>query len=262
MPELPDAECFRRVVADHALGRRIAAVRLRDPERLKGAREDDLHAALEGRSFEATRRHGKVALARAGEGRWIVFHFGMTGFLTAYDDEADEPSHARLVVDFDDGGHLAFDNLRKFGWVEIAEDPDDYIAREGLGPDALAVGQSDFAGIIGGSGGMVKSMLMDQGKIAGVGNVYSDEILFQSGVAPDAKASGLSSDRLRTIHETMRKVLRTAIEAGAHPHHMPQDWLTPHRGEEGAACPRCGGPLTSRKVSGRTAYLCPSCQSA
>ncbi|MGM0583934.1 MAG: Fpg/Nei family DNA glycosylase [Pseudomonadota bacterium] len=261
MPELPDVEVYRRILENKGLGRRIARVDLREPNRLKGAERQDLEAALKGRELTAARRHGKVLFARAGASPWLVMHFGMTGALVAYHDASEEPGHVRLTLDFEDGGHLAFDNPRKFGWLELADEPDAYLAAERIGPDALEIGAEAFAERIGGSRGMIKSALMDQAKIAGLGNVCSDEILFQAGIAPETRAAALPPARLAELRETMRRVLREAARAEADPARMPGDWLTPHRGED-ADCPRCGTRLQSRKVGGRTAWLCPRCQPA
>lgn len=258
MPELPDAEVFRTVVERTALHRRIARMDLRDAGRLKGARPKDL-ATLEGRTFDRARRHGKMVFAVPRQGPCLVMHFGMTGFLAAYRDETDEPGHPRLVIDFRGGGHLAFDNQRKFGWVELAEGPEAYLEEEGIGPDALDVALDDFVARIGASAGAVKSVLMDQRKVAGIGNVYSDEILFQARTAPHARADRLGEKHLGGLRQTMRRVLSKAVAVEADRSRMPRGWLTPRRGE-GEPCPRCGGEIATRRVGGRTAHWCPSCQ--
>jgi formamidopyrimidine-DNA glycosylase len=186
-------------------------------------------------------------------------HFGMTGALAIYGEAGQEPGHARLVLDFADGGHLAFDDQRRFGRLELADDPDAHVEAAGLGPDALAIPRETFAARVCGGRGMIKPALMDQEKIAGIGNVWSDEILFQAGIAPERRADTLDGDALARLHATMRRVLRRAAEAGGDPARLPRDWLAPHRGADGT-CPRCGGALVARKVSGRTAHLCPRCQ--
>ena len=259
MPELPEVEWARRRLEAGGLGRRIAAVDLRAPDMLEGARLAALREALEAAALTAARRHGKVLFARAGEGGpWLVMHFGMTGALAIYGEAGQEPGHARLVLDFADGGHLAFDNQRRFGRLELADDPDAHVEAAGLGPDALAIPREAFAARVCGGRGMIKPALMDQEKIAGIGNVWSDEILFQAGIAPDRRADRLPAEARGRLFETMRRVLREAAEAGADPARLPGDWLRPHRDDD--TCPRCGGPLERREVSGRTAHLCPGCQ--
>jgi formamidopyrimidine-DNA glycosylase len=101
--------------------------------------------------------------------------------------------------------------------------------------------------------------LMDQRFLAGIGNIYSDERLFQSGIRPDVKVSDLPDARMNALYLAMRRVLRIAIAGQADPNRLPESWLLPHR-YKGGKCPRCGGALEERRSSGRTAYFCPRCQ--
>ena len=111
---------------------------------------------------------------------------------------------------------------------------------------------------------MVKSLLMDQAVIAGIGNIYSDEILFQAGVHPRARSDRLSADAKKRLFSCLKEVLQTAVDAGAGAERLvdrlPKTFFIPHR-EKGAQCPRCGGEITTVKFSSRTAYHCPRCQS-
>lgn len=259
MPELPDVEVFAKNFAANALNRRIETVDLRDPERLRGAGAADLEAALTGYSFETAKRHGKVLFAKVSCGWWLVMHFGMTGFLAFYDDTSHEPGHARLVLRFADGGYVAFDDQRKLGWLELTDDVGAYLRSQDIGPDALTLDEPRFRELIAGTRGSVKTALMSQDKIAGIGNVYSDEILFQAGIPPEAKGNALTDRQLHDLFEATRHVLEKAIACRADPARMPEDWITPRR-EGDDTCPRCGGPLESRKVGGRTAHFCPRCQ--
>ncbi len=261
MPELPDIEVFRRRIEAHGLDRLIAEVDLRDPERLRGASAEDLRAALTGYRFEQARRHGKVLFVKVSCGWRLVMHFGMTGFVAFYPDPADEPGHPRLVLRFADGGWFAFDDQRKLGWLELTDDIPSYLHAQGIGPDALVISRDDLHALLHGKRGQVKPALMDQERIAGIGNVYADEILFQAGVRPDHACNELSQDQIDAIHQALRSVLTQAVEADADPEKMPSSWLTPLRGADDARCPRCGGPLETAKVGGRTAYACPNCQS-
>lgn len=260
MPELPDVEIFRRVLADGGLHRRVASVDLRDPDTLRDARPADLEDALVGRTFESAGRHGKVAFACVRGGGVLAIHFGMTGFLAIAGRDEPDTDHARLAIAFRGGTRLLFDDTRRFGWVEIADGVEAYVERAGLGPDALAIEAEAFAALVGGSRATIKAALMDQDRIAGIGNVYSDEILFAARIAPHARAADLGTDRIDRLFAAMRTVLEEAIAAGADPGRMPADWLTPHR-EAGERCPRCGETLAHERVSGRTAWFCPRCQS-
>ncbi|RDD63198.1 Fpg/Nei family DNA glycosylase [Ferruginivarius sediminum] len=260
MPELPDVEVFARDFASRGLNRKIESVDLRDPDRLRGSAPQDLRAALNGYAFETVKRHGKVLFVKVSCGWWLVMHFGMTGFTAFYDDPADEPGHARLVVGFADGGFFAFDNQRKLGWLELTDDVRAYLRSQGIGPDALELDEAAFREVISGTRGSVKPALMDQEKIAGIGNVYSDEILFQAGIAPEHKGNQLDGQQLARLFEATRNVLRQAVECRADPARMPDDWLTPRREDGDDTCPRCGRPLETCKVGGRTAHFCSHCQ--
>ena len=188
-------------------------------------------------------------------GGWLRIHFGMTGALR-YHREGEEPDHTRLRIDFENGFHLAFQNMRKLGMIGLIRDPERWGRDEGLGPDALAVSGARFRSLLRGRRGMIKSLLMDQHVIAGLGNVYADEVLFQSAVHPRAPAAALGGDALAGMRDTMVGVLERAVDARARPERMPSDWLIAHR-HSGGTCPLCGKDLESVKVSGRTAYYCP-----
>lgn len=260
MPELPDVEVFGRGIREQGLHRRIETLALRDPDRLRGASPGELDGALRGYAFEAVQRHGKMLCVKVSSNRWLVMHFGMTGFVAFYNDSRDEPAHARLVIGFDDRGWFAFDDQRRFGWLELIDDVAAYLRSQNIGRDALSYDEATLRGLFADKHRMmVKTALMDQEKIAGIGNVYSDEILFQAGVRPDRKAGELNDAEVKAIQAQMRAVLQAAAESDADPAKMPHDWLTPHWGTDGP-CPRCGCALTRLKVSGRTAYSCPHCQ--
>ncbi|MFQ5773603.1 MAG: DNA-formamidopyrimidine glycosylase [Kiloniellaceae bacterium] len=265
MPELPDVESFRRYLDATSLHRRIAHVHVADARILHGISARGLHRRLTGRRMEATRRHGKHLLARLDDATWLTLHFGMTGRLKAFEDMADDPRYDRVRFDFEDGNHLAYENRRMLGRVGMADNVEAFIKAEGLGPDALdpAFDEAAFAAAVGKRRGLAKAALMDQTLLAGVGNIYADEILFQAGLHPKAKLQDLDAARLARLYRTMRAVLQTAIDRGAGSEELverlPPSYLLPHR-EKGAKCPRCGGAIQVLKISGRSACFCPRCQ--
>ena len=259
MPELPEAEANRRRIEAGALNRTVEAVRLgNDTAHVELPAKAD-RARLEGRRFTEARRHGKLVFAGARSGPWIAVHLGMTGSLRVYDEAEGAPDYARIVIAFEGERRLAFRCPRKLGWVRVIDDPDAFVAAEGYGPDALEIGTADFAARLG--RGAVKPALMDQGKVAGIGNLWSDEILYQSDTAPDARAADLSEAWLGTLFTAMRRLLGRALEVNADYSALPGDWLI-HNRSAGAACPRCGGTITKKKLGGRTAYYCPGHQKA
>lgn len=262
MPELPDVEVFRRYLHARALGQSVERVRVDQPYVLEGTSPQALGRRLRRQAFADTRRHGKNLFVTVASGReWLHLHFGMTGRLAYYASNEAAPAHTSVRFDFSNGRTLAHVDQRKLGKVGIVRHPDEYIAEHQLGPDALALGREGFLERAAQRGGGVKAWLMDQHALAGIGNVYADEILFRARLDPTTPLSTLGEARLEGLHEALCGVLDCAIEAGADPARVPADWLLPRR-RRGATCPRCDTPLERRQVAGRTTWSCPICQRA
>lgn len=263
MPELPDLVVFERRLRDVALDRRIEEVEVRDPSVLEDVDAAELAERAEGEAMEETRRHGKWLFARLSGDGWLRFHFGMTGFLAGFDDADAVPDHSHVLFHLQDGGGLAWSCQRKLGQVGWSDDPDAFVADRDLGPDPLREGfdADDFLALLESRRGMVKSTLMNQEVLAGLGNEYTDEILFQLGMHPRTSLPDLDEFDRRALWETTREVLRTAADAEVDPGQMPEDWLLRARalGDE-ERCPRCGAEVERVKVSGRNARICPECQ--
>jgi formamidopyrimidine-DNA glycosylase len=260
MPELPDVEVFRRYVGSTALGRTVTDLTLRrESDIVRGVSPTRLRKTLCGAKLTSTRRHGKYSFIEL-EGRgWLVMHFGMTGRVSYHKDEAREPEHTRLRLALDNGYHLSYVSQRLLGRLSLSDDVEGFVEKEGLGPDALALKLGPFRTIMSSRRGMIKPTLMNQSVIAGIGNIYSDEILFQAGVHPRAECSKLGDERTAALYRSMRTVLRTAIRHKADPRELPRSYLLPRRAE-GAECPECGGRVRKIKIGGRAAYYCPKCQ--
>ena len=265
MPELPDVENFKRYLDRTARDKKIAHAEVRAGRMLQRISGPALARALTGRKITCSRRHGKHLFAGLDNGRWLALHFGMTGYFDYFKKPEDDPAHDRLRLDFSKGGHLAFVNQRKFGKLHLIDAPDDFIAEEKLGPDALdrALTAKKFRELLAGRHGEIKAALMDQSLIAGIGNVYSDEILLQARLHPKTHVEDLDSKQIGNLYRVMRRVLKTAISKGAGSERLferaPPSYLLRHR-EAGAKCPRCGGKVRIMKAAGRTAYFCPRCQ--
>jgi formamidopyrimidine-DNA glycosylase len=180
----------------------------------------------------------------------------MTGDLAYYGDEA-QRRFAKVVFDVDNGRHLAFEDMRLFGVVDVTKSPDDFIHEHSLGPDPLdeTFDLRAFRAIVGKRRGAVKSLLMSQDIIAGIGNLYADETLFRTGIHPRRSVDTLSPSEVRNIHTTMRSILRETIARKEADQDYPPRYLIHHR-EEGARCPRCGGTIARAVVFGRTTYFC------
>jgi formamidopyrimidine-DNA glycosylase len=186
-------------------------------------------------------------------------HFGMTGSLRYFKSEEKAPRHARVLFVFAKDYRLAFDDQRKFGEVGLIKDVDEFIKERALGPDALDVRLSQFKETLGKHRAAVKSALMNQKLIAGIGNIYADEILFRARIHPATQTARFSKEAWERLFRATRYILGKAIASQADAERMPGSWLLPHR-RRGEECPRCGLELKSSRIGGRTAWFCPHCQ--
>jgi formamidopyrimidine-DNA glycosylase len=264
MPEMLEAEMARQVIGDRALGRRIAAVVAPDAWYLKrGLTAPAVAEALPGRRFSTARRTGKqLLLDTSGLGRSrtpgpvLGLHLGMSGRVVVdgesagdpllYASNAENPAWLRFGVEFSDGGSLWLRDPRRLGAVEL--DPDE----SRLGPDANLVDRRQLDRAIGKSRAPLKAVLMDQSRIAGLGNLLTDEVLWRAGLDPARAAAGLDTHErtalLRAIHRTIRVLGR---RGGSHTGDLQASRA------HGGVCPRDGAELLRRTVGGRTTYSCP-----
>ncbi|MBU2532022.1 MAG: hypothetical protein KKB37_04745 [Alphaproteobacteria bacterium] len=243
MPELPDVENYRRYLAETAMQKRIDHVEVPNTSIVHGISARQLAITLEGHCLVDTHRHGK--------------------FLFATLD--DNPPHDRLRLDFTNGYHLAFESQRMFSEASIVGTPSAFIEEHGLGLNACdpELNEQAFADLLQGRRGQIKSALMDQAFLAGIGNVYSDEILFQCRVHPKTGIAKLDRKTVGKLYAAMGYVLQAAIDHGAGTEavaaRLPGDFLLPHR-VEGEPCPRCAGMIEKARIASRTSYFCPKCQ--
>lgn len=258
MPELPDVAGFHHELQRSALNQSIASTAVPDARVLVDVTPQSLGRHLKRRKLTTTHRHGKFLFARTDEDGWLVFHFGMTGQLSAFADRT--PEHTCVVLVFQTGRKLAYRSQRKRGQVSYTKTVDAVVQEHELGPDALddELTSTKFIERLAGRRGAIKPALMDQSLMAGVGNVYADEILFQAGIHPQAAAANMARDDKQVLHRVMRRVLRTAARHDARLDRLPDGYLLPIRDQ--GECPRCGGRITKESVSGRTTYFCTTCQ--
>jgi formamidopyrimidine-DNA glycosylase len=259
MPELPDVEVFKQYFDATSLHQEIEKVETSSKQILKGISQSELEKRLRDCSFVSTDRHGKYLFAHLDNGLVMKFHFGTTGFLKYFKDLEKEPEHDRMMITFSNGFHLVYDSQRKLGEIRLIENEDAFIEQKGLGPDGMKVSFPDFQAALSGSRASIKSALMNQQILAGIGNVYSDEILFQAGIHPKKKAGSLDEKRLKKLFKALGQVVDKAIQSRADPERFPDAFILPHRRGDGK-CPKCSGALKRDKIAGRTAYFCPRCQ--
>ena len=259
MPELPEVAGFRRCFDKTARNKTIKKTLVLDERILHNISRQKLVAELTGNRFTGTYRHGKYLFAAIEDSGWLVLHFGMTGCLESGEHKKSPPEHTRLLLVFHDGSQLAYICTRMLGKITHTQDRNDYVATQELGPDALSetLDSNRFLSLVGSRRAGIKATLMDQSVIAGIGNVYADEILFQSSIHPEIPANELSGKDLDFLFRTMKRVLEGTVRHS--PSEFPDGYLTPHR-EEGAECPHCGAALEKIHVSGRPTYVCPDRQ--
>jgi formamidopyrimidine-DNA glycosylase len=259
MPELPEVETSKRYLDNTSLHQRIISVEVRDAYVLKRVSERELARHLTGRCFKSSRRHGKHLFVRTDGELWFRLHFGMTGSLDYLKRDEEAPKTARVIFRFANTHRLAFNDQRKFGEIGLSRDVDEFLRNRGIGPDALDISLSQFKTILAKHRGAVKAILLNQKLIAGVGNLYADEILFRARMHPASQATRLSDKDLRRLLHATRYVLEKAIMSKANADQLPKSWLLTHRGKQGK-CPRCGRALKSATVGGRTSWFCAHCQ--
>jgi formamidopyrimidine-DNA glycosylase len=248
VPELPEAERARRQV-ERVLGRRIVGVDDRDTYVCRPHAPGEISAALTGRRLIAAHRRGKFMWAQTDDdGPELGLHLGMAGRIDV--DQPPHPRWDRFALEFEDGGRLALHDRRRLSRALIEPD------FSHVGPDAGEVSRAEFRRRIGRGGAPLKARLLDQGAIAGIGNLLADEILWQAGLSPLRASGELSGEELDELRRATRRAIRNAIRrGGAH-----TGRLNPER-RPGGRCPRCGAELQRATVAGRTTYWCRNDQS-
>jgi formamidopyrimidine-DNA glycosylase len=244
VPELPEAERARQQI-ERVLGREIVAVEDRDTYVSRPHAPGDIAQALTGRRLTAAHRRGKFMWVETDGGPDLGLHLGMTGSIVI-DEEPHPRGWDRFALEFRGGGRLALRDRRRLGRAVLEPD------FSHVGPDAGEVSREEFRERIGRGRAPIKARLMDQGAIAGVGNLLADEILFQAGIDPRRHCRDLSVEELDELRGATRKAIRRGIRGGGA--HVGE--INPER-YPGGRCPRCGTPLQRARIGGRTTYWCP-----
>ena len=261
MPELPEVEVFRQNFNSTALNKKIANVQVLDEGILENISSRSFQTRLKGVTFQATHRHGKYLFIELDTEETLMVHFGMTGNLKYYKKGEEVPEYSRIIFNLDNGYNLSYVCPRKLGRVGLVEDEADFIEDNKLGPDTYSDNfkWEDFKKIMKGKRGGIKTTLMNQKLMAGIGNIYSDEILFHSNIYPFTDVDELEEKELKTVFEKMKLVFDQAIKAEAKKENIPGDFLLLKRRDD-EECPICGGRIKHEKYSGRSSYYCESHQ--
>jgi formamidopyrimidine-DNA glycosylase len=262
LPELPEVETVVRSLAP-LIGRRIATAEFRNLRILRGGDPDHMAARLEGRKILSIKRYGKFIVATIEGGGHLMIHLGMTGKLLLGGPSG---KHTHAVFTFD-RGTLLFDDSRQFGCIEYSEEFPKRVAR--LGPEPMEISFGDFAADLKRRKTRIKSLLLNQTFIRGVGNIYADEALFRAGIHPQALTSRIRGERTRKLYDAIGEVLREAIEAGGS---SISDYVDAegrsgffqfsHRVYQrtGEPCLNCKTAIRRVIVTQRSSHFCPRCQ--
>ncbi|MFG2830413.1 Fpg/Nei family DNA glycosylase [Streptomyces sp. NPDC048434] len=257
MPELPDVEAFRGILASCAQGRRISHVDVCDASVLHGVSAARLRRDLTGRTFTGPQRHGKWLLAATDGEPILMMHFGMTGELACCHPDDEVGPYDRVLFTVGRDRQLRFRDQRKLQGLWLEDDSGAARILDRQGPDAMEVDRSGFDEALSGRRG-VKSALLDQSVLAGLGNLLADEILWRARIQPARRAADLTQAERGRLYRDMRRTVRSAVEAGRVPGR--KSWLTGHRDAKDAVCPRCREQLRRGRIAGRGTVWCPHCQ--
>jgi len=242
MPELPEVETIRRQLAQKIIGKKI-----------------------NGQKVTTVRRRAKILIIDFADGSSLVFHLKLTGQLIF---NGKPLPYTRKVFIFEDGSRLFFNDARKFGWWKKVKETKKI--EKSFGPEALEVDYKKFKALLKKRpNSKIKPLLMDQKSIAGIGNIYSNEILFAAKISPLRQVKTLTDKEIRLIFQNIKKILKKAIRhRGTTEQHYRDAYdqkgnyskLLKVYGREGKKCSRCGIKIKKTKIGGRSAYFCPQCQ--
>ncbi len=273
VPELPEVETVVKGLRPLIKDRYITDITISEEKIIAHPAADEFKKEAVGMKIEDITRRGKYIIIELENDKEMIIHLRMTGKLLVKQCEKFRDKHTHVVFHLDNGQELRFNNIRKFGRIYLIDkdQPQKAGGYAELGPEPLSNDMSldDFKEMFKNRRGVIKSLLMNQKFIAGIGNIYADEILFRSGIDPERKADTLSEMEIGKIYSNMREILKKGIiyggttfsdyvnafgEKGSF-----QEELQIYQ-KEGEKCCRCGSTVKKKRVGGRGSYYCPSCQ--
>ncbi len=277
MPELPEVETIRRELERDMVGKRIKSVEVSNNRSIRRhTNRKQFTSKLEGTKVTGVVRKGKYLLIKLDSGDLLVVHLGMSGQLLRVANKEKVDKHTHVVITFTQGGQLRFVDPRTFGEMFVTS-PDELtaavpeLANLGIDPVEEPMSWVDFGRLLMAHRMRLKAFLMDQSILAGIGNIYSDEILFAAGLRYDRMTDSLSTQEIRRLYRSVVETLHDAIKYGGstlsdeqyvdtfgkpgefQDHHQVYD-------REKASCRRCRSPIVKAKFQGRTTYFCEQCQ--
>jgi formamidopyrimidine-DNA glycosylase len=277
MPELPEVETVRRGLWAELEGRRLMSASATGARSVRRYPDPaSFGSSLRPAGLVGARRRGKYLGLLLEDGTAVVVHLGMSGQLLLVPAEAQRPKHTHVVMSFEGGADLLFVDPRTFGEVFITRVgeggwPPEELAHLGFDPIEDEVGPARFAKLLASKRTQLKALLLDQRFVAGIGNIYSDEILFAARLRYDRAASSLSGAEARRLHKAVMSILTTAVELRGSSlvdqqyrdvYGQVGEFQLRHRvyAREGRSCERCKDTIVRVRAAGRSSFFCPSCQ--
>jgi formamidopyrimidine-DNA glycosylase len=277
MPELPEVEVVRRDLEREVVGKKIKSTEVHGMRTIRRYRQKkQFTSLLEGRTIKGVDRKGKYILLRLDDGEVLIVHLGMSGQLLRAKGTRDPVAkHTHVVFTFTQGGQLRFIDPRTFGEMFVADvdgiEEVDELSHLGIDPLETALSWDHFGELIAQRHTKLKTALMDQKFLAGIGNIYSDEIMFNAGLRWDRQSDELSPEEVRRLYRAVIETLQDAVKfrGSSLADEQYVDLFGKKGGyqefhkvyaREGEACPRCRATIARVKFGGRSTFYCPSCQ--
>lgn len=273
MPELPEVETIRLTLQPRLAGLKFTGVHVFLPKVIKAPEPDRFTEIIPGKKIIRLTRRGKYLLLSLTGGYTLVIHLRMTGRLIYREKDEPPPQYTHVIFLFDNGSQLHFADMRQFGCLLLVPDTslDDLAGLKNLGIEPLdpSFTREFLKKELRHCRAKIKSLLLDQTFIAGLGNIYTDEALHRAGINPERPANSLAQREITCLHHAIQEVLREGIEyrgttvkdfvsgngrAGSY-----QELLRVYS-RESKPCPRCGQKIIRKKIGGRSSYYCPACQ--
>jgi formamidopyrimidine-DNA glycosylase len=265
MPELPEVETIKRDIEQTLIGKKISAVIINHPRVIRQPAPAAFKKKLRDKQIAGVLRKGKLLIVELSGGTFLAAHLKMTGQFV-YPGNG---TTSRVSFRFTDGTLLDFNDNRLFGELKLVDNWRELTFVKNLGPEPFEISEKQFSAMIAGKKTKIKPLLMDQGFIAGIGNLYAAEILFVSRINPGRSASGLSPAEISRMYRAMKEVLTEAIrlKGSSVDNYVqlsgePGGYVAQLKvyGREGKPCPECVGNVQRTTMGGRGTYFCPRCQ--